>query len=223
MMPSFFMADVTKWTRRSCHFFLLLLLLFCLPSLLYLPPLPPREVAVLPHCHSHHHQSANCRPWERTSLCLVIPVLHPAFPHSLPTSHTQSSTSLTFTPHFLHNLSSSLSSLRAVSLFLSFSSSHLTPPTHTHTLTLSVSYKLTFSLCTVNVWLGQCCIPWMESILHSVRQIAMISLHGLWSPDYETLQRGALSPALGANKCKDSAPEIWKVSKQIAWKSQSYC
>lgn len=114
----------------------------------------PQEVAVLPHCHSHHHQSANCWPWERTSLCLVIPFMHPAFSHSLPASCTQSSTSLTFTPHFPYHLSSSLSSsLRAVSLSLH--------PTlcSTHLLPLSVSCKLIFSLCSINVWFGRCCIP----------------------------------------------------------------
>lgn len=34
----------------------------------------------------------------------------------------------------------------------------------------------------------------MESILHSVRQIAMACLHGLWSSDYETLQCGTVRP-----------------------------
>lgn len=141
----FFMADIIKSICRFLPVLPLPLTLFfsSLYSFVTHPLLffPSREVAVLPHCHSHHHQSANCWPWEGTSLCLVIPFLHPAFSHSLP--HTQSSTSLTFTLHFPYHLSSSLFlSSRAVSL-----SPHPTILT-THRLLLSVS-------CTVN-WFSLC-------------------------------------------------------------------
>lgn len=118
---------------------------------LYLPTLPPRQVAVPPHCHSHHHQSANCWPWERTSLRLVIPFLHLASSHSPPTFHTQSS-------HFSH-FHTTLSPSFVFLIVCFFESPPYSPLTLPPSLPPSVSCKLIFSLCTVNVWLGQCCVP----------------------------------------------------------------
>lgn len=73
----------------------------------------------------------------------------------------------------------------------SLPSFHLTP---SHLLPRSVLCKLIFSFAYCK------CLAWsvlhsrMESILHSIRQIAMVCLHGLWFSDYETLQWGAVSP-----------------------------
>lgn len=149
------MADIINWICKLLPILPLLLSLSSL-QLFCTPPMWVREVAFLLHCHSHHHQSANCSAWERTSLHVVGPCLHPAFSRSLPTSHARSSTSLTFTPHLpCHSSSSLSSSLRAVHP-PPFSTTLFTPLTSS----LSRSYVNWFSLCVMQMFgLGSVAFP----------------------------------------------------------------
>lgn len=190
-----------------------------------------REVAFLLHCHSHHHQSANCSAWERTSLHVVSPCLHPVFSRSLPTSHTRSSTSLTFTPHFpCHSSSSLSSSLRAVppppfstTLFTLF-----TPLTSS----LSRSYVNWFSLCVMQMF-GLVSVAFPDGIHFAFHKtdsdgaFLWIMLLCLWSMAWCCYESWMSSD----KKQKQSVKEFEKKKKKMVrdwsrprtWKSKSFC
>lgn len=140
------------------------------------PPVPP----LLPHIPSESLSFfliaifiiINQLPAGHEAGSLAI-FLRPTSSGSFPSSHTPSSTSLTFPPHLPHGLSCSLSP-------------SLTPPPFIP----PASCKLICSLCNANVWLSQCCI------LSRIR--SAVCLHGFCSPHYKPLLCLVAPESLGA-------------------------
>lgn len=125
----FFMAAIIKWIRALSQTLASPTSSIRLASPSPLAHSPSCEVAVLPHCRSHHHQSANCWPWERTSLRLVIPLSASCIlPFSSPPPALNHRLLSLSRRTFPRHLSSSLSSpLGAVSLLPSSRRAHLPP------------------------------------------------------------------------------------------------
>lgn len=123
----------------------------------------------------------------------------PTLSGSFPSSHTPSSTSLTFPPHLPHRLSCSLSPALKLPPI---------PP---------ASCKLICSLCNANVWLSQCCIL--------SRIPSAMCLHGFSSPHYKTLlylvAPESLGDAQNVGNLKKISTLIVKTSQNMGGKSYS--